>query len=229
MKAHVLQHVSFEGPGSIAPWLEAFGATVSYTRFFENHELPAVSAIDILIIIGGPMSANDEEELPWLTQEKRFIKEAIIRGVPVLGICLGAQLIASALGAKVYRNPEKEIGWFPIQSVPSSNGNFYFPQECIAFHWHGETFDLPTGAERIASSEACENQAFQITRNVIGLQFHLETTPESASDLVENCRTELVPGLYIQNEAEILARPISSYQTANIIMSRVLSYLVNAS
>ncbi len=227
MKAHVLQHVSFEGLGSIAAWLENRGATVEYTRFFNDPNLPALNSADLIVAMGGPMSVNDEAQLPWLVSEKRFIREAVESGIPVLGICLGAQLIASALGARVYHNPVNEIGWFPVRAVPAPAGYFVFPDECLAFHWHGETFDLPAGAMQLASSDACANQAFQLHRKVIGLQFHLETTFESASALLENCRNELVSGPYIQSEKEMRDMPLASYRAVNALMDEVLTYLMD--
>jgi GMP synthase-like glutamine amidotransferase len=228
MSIHVLQHVPFEGLGSIAAWVEARQAITSYTRFFEAPDLPALNSIDMLIVLGGPMSVNDEAMLPWLATEKQFIRDAVAREIPILGICLGAQLIASAMGARVYPNPVKEIGWFPVRAVPAPAGNLRFPQECIAFHWHGETFDLPEGAVHLAKSEGCENQAFQLNRNVIGLQFHLETTLHSASALLENCRDEIFDGPYIQSEKELRSVPLSSYQTINAVMNEALSYLAEA-
>ena len=125
MRAHYLQHVEFEGLGSIEPWLKAAGYEITNTRLFESAKLPDLKKIDLLIVMGGPMSVNDEDDFPWLVSEKKFIREAINSGKPVLGICLGAQLIASATGARVYRNPIKEIGWFPIYGM-SSNDTFHF-------------------------------------------------------------------------------------------------------
>ncbi len=227
MKAHVLQHVAFEDLGSIASFLESRNARISHTRFFEKPDLPDPNSIDLIVAMGGPMSVNDEISLPWLVAEKQFLRESIGRGVPVLGVCLGAQLIASALGAKVYANPVKEIGWFPVRALPVPEGYFRFPEECVPFHWHGETFDLPPEAVRLAESEACRNQAFQINRNVIGIQFHLETTVASAAALLENCRNELVPGPFIQNEYEIRAVPRAAYQAVHAVMNDVLSYLLD--
>jgi len=229
VKVHVLQHVPFEDIGSIAPWLEAHRAHVSYTRFFDDPALPQMNGLDLVIAMGGPMSVNDESTLPWLRPEKRFVREAVKRGIAVLGICLGAQLVASALGARVYRNSQKEIGWFPIEATPSATNTFRFPEKCIVFQWHGETFDLPAGAIRLAKSVVCENQAFQIAQHVIGLQFHLETNPESARALLDNCSDELVPGPYVQTESELRKVPSAAYVEINSLMSKVLAYLTRTS
>lgn len=202
------------------------GYEITYTRFFESPKLPDVEKVDLLIIMGGPMSVKDEAEFPWLTSEKEFIRNVITLGKPVLGVCLGAQLIASAMGAKVYPNQVKEIGWFPVQGVMHNSGAILgFPPSLDVFHWHGETFDLPQGATLIARSEGCENQAFQIGSAVIGLQFHLETTPESAMEIVSNCRNELVPSKYVQTEEQILSAPPEQYNSINLIMRNVLCFL----
>ena len=225
MKVHVLQHVPFEGIGSMALWLDEQCADVSYTRFFEDHALPQAKGFDLIIVMGGPMSVNDEASLPWLRPEKQFIRDAIEQGVSLLGVCLGAQLIASALGARVYSNPQKEIGWFQIEATPSVANTFRFPEKCIVFQWHGETFDLPSGAVRLAKSIICENQAFQIRQHVIGLQFHLETTPESVQAILDNCRDGLLPGTYIQAASEIQAVRNTLYAEINSLMGEVLSYV----
>jgi GMP synthase-like glutamine amidotransferase len=226
MRAHYLQHVPFEGLGSIEAWLESNGYEITNTPFFESAELPDITRIDLLIVMGGPMSVNDENVFPWLILEKQFIRSVIESGKPVLGICLGAQLIASAMGAKVYRNSAKEIGWFPIQCVsPIGGSTLGIPPLVEVFHWHGETFDLPSGATRLVRSEVCENQAFQLGRTVIGLQFHLETTPESAREIVLNCRDELIPSQYVQTAEQILSAESEKYKTINQIMNHILSFL----
>jgi GMP synthase-like glutamine amidotransferase len=225
MKVHVLQHVPYEDIGSMNPWLKARGTEASYTRFYANPVLPDLKELDLVIAMGGPMSVNDESVLPWLRAEKQFIHEAIGRGVSVLGVCFGAQLIASALGCRVYRNPVKEIGWFPIEATSGTGTAFQFPPKCNVFHWHGETFDLPAGAVRLARSKACENQAFQFKQNVIGLQFHLETTPQSAQALIENCSDELVHGSYIQAKSQLCAVANEAYAEINRLMNQVLVYV----
>lgn len=227
MRAHFLQHVSFEGPGSIEPWLRSAGWEMTSTPFFKTAAFPDLDKIDFLVVMGGPMSVHDEDKFPWLSREKRFIHEVIDSGKPVLGICLGAQLIAQVMGAKVYKNRLKEIGWFPVGGMSSSGAwLFRFPASSLVFHWHGETFDLPPGATQLAKSEGCENQAFQIGPSVIGLQFHLETTPESAQALVSNCRDELIASKYVQTEEEILSAKPEKYQSINLMMGNVLSFLL---
>ncbi len=226
MRAHYLQHVPFEGLGSIEFWLQSAGYQISGTQLFNAEALPKIEDIDFLVVLGGPMSVNDEAGFPWLKNEKEFIKSAITAGKPVLGICLGAQLIASAMGGQVYPNSLAEIGWFQVEAVQPENASvFQFPEEINVFHWHGETYSLPVGAKQLARSEGCENQAFQIGKHVIGLQFHLETTPESARAIVENCKDELVEGAFIQTESEILSVSDESYSSINFLMSNILAYL----
>lgn len=225
MKVHVLQHAPFEGLASIAPALAKRQAVISSTRFFENTALPPLQGLDLIIAMGGPMSVNDEAELPWLREEKHFIREAVQSGMPVLGVCLGAQLIASALGAPVYRNHQKEIGWFPVEAVYADGDRFSFPEKLQAFHWHGETFDLPPGAAQLARSAACENQAFQVGRRTLALQFHLEVTPGAVRAFTDNCGAELQPAPSIQTAAELLSAPTTTFTEANAWMDRVINYL----
>ncbi len=226
MRAHYIQHVPFEGLGSIETWLQHAGYEISGSRLFQGEQFPDVGDMDLLVVLGGPMSIHDEAAYPWLVQEKAYIRQAIAAGISVLGICLGAQLIAHAMGGEVFSNPKKEIGWFPVEAVDSeSDATFSFPKEINTFHWHGETFSLPKGAVCLAKSAVCTNQAFQIGRNVIGLQFHLETTATSAQAIIEHCRNELIAGEYIQSEADILSASQQRYASINRIMDKVLEYL----
>ncbi len=207
MRVQVFQHVPFEGLGAIEPWLAARGARIGWTRFFADARIPDPDDYDWLIAMGGPMSVNDEVALPWLRDEKRAIAAAIDAGKTVLGVCLGAQLIASACGAKVMRNPEREIGWFPIERIAEPAEHPIaraLPPQAEVFHWHGETFTLPRGAVHLARSEACEAQAFALGPHVVGMQFHLETTRESAAALVTHCPEDLKPGRFVQTGEDLL-------------------------
>jgi GMP synthase-like glutamine amidotransferase len=227
LKAHWFQHVPFEGLGSIGEWLVRKGAHVSSTCFFERAVLPVPDDLDLLIVMGGPMSVNDEDAYPWLKEEKELIARAINRGTSVLGICLGAQLIANALGARVRRNDFSEIGWFPVESVDDgAKGDLdgILPHTFEAFHWHGETFDLPQGSRHLARNDACANQAFAFADRVLALQFHLETTSASALALVESCRADLAPGRFVQTEDAVLGTP-DQFRRINAVMSSVLDRL----
>ncbi|MBC8207153.1 MAG: gamma-glutamyl-gamma-aminobutyrate hydrolase family protein [Kiritimatiellales bacterium] len=201
MNIHWLQHVEFEGLGCIEPWLEEHGHDVSCTRFWAGEELPTTCDVDGLIVMGGPMGVTDHAEFPWLAVEKAFIKEIIAHNKPVLGICLGAQLIADVLGAKVWPAKNKEIGFFPIfenENLKADAVGFKPWENQTVFHWHGDTFGIPDGAVRLASSEATENQAFLYKDNVLALQFHLETTQESLLQLYENAADEITAAPFIQ-------------------------------
>ncbi len=225
MKLHWLQHVPFEGLGMIEEWAKAQRAEIRVTRLFNNEFLPDVDAFDWLVVMGGPMGIYDYDAHPWLVAEKQFIKQAIDADKTILGICLGAQLIADVLGAKVHPGPQKEIGWFPIQR--SADAPHLLPEEPTVFHWHGDTFELPAGAIRLASSEACKNQGFIYNNRVVALQFHLETTPESMEALIENCSHELVDAPFIQTAEQIRAeRP--NLRKINAAMKHLLDQLNEA-
>ncbi len=229
MRVHYLQHVEFEGLGSIEPWLLAAGHRITRTRLYAGDRPPASDDFDWLIVMGGPMGANDDATLPWLAAEKRLIREAVDDGKRVLGICLGAQLIAAVLGAEVYRNAEREIGWFEIRrtSHAATHGlGRVLPQRADVFHWHGDTFDLPPGAVALAESDACRNQAFAVGDHVLALQFHLETTPAAAAALIDHCRDELTDGPYVQTAEQMSARP-ERFETLNHLMAGVLQAISN--
>jgi len=226
MRAHYFQHVPFEGLGSMEAWLCEAGYEIGVTRWHAGERAPDPGEIDLLIVMGGPMSVNDENIYPWLAAEKDFLRRWIDADRPLLGVCLGAQLIANSLGARVYPNAVKEIGWFPVTAVtPLPEYAFRFLPEQTVFHWHGETFDLPAGAIHLARSAGCEHQAFQVGRHVIGLQFHLETTPETAAALITNCRTELTPAPYVQDETALLAAPPEAYRAINTLVTRLLTHI----
>ena len=229
MKLHYLQHVPFEGLGSIASWAKARRAQISRTRLFADEALPSADEIDLLVVMGGPMGVYDEHDYPWLVREKKFLKQAIDTGTRVLGVCLGAQLIAEVLGARVYPNDHKEIGWFPIEGVkvvPSGSIEKVLSNAGEVFHWHGDTFDLPTGATHLAKSQACKNQAFSVgDHQILALQFHLETTSNAAQALIDHCRYEIVDAPYIQPPHKILTDQ-HEFDRINILMAECLDLLL---
>ena len=191
MRVLAFRHVPFEGLGLIEPALAMRRIEVDYADLYQaGAPRPEIASYDGLIFLGGPMSVNDG--LPFLQQEMELIRQATAVSQPILGICLGAQLIARALGAAVRRNPVKEIGWYDLHFTEAASGDRLFDglsRETV-FHWHGETFDLPPGGELLASSELCRHQAFRAGECVYGLQFHLEVTPEMIADWCsqdENC------------------------------------------
>ncbi|MEI6891080.1 MAG: type 1 glutamine amidotransferase [Pontiella sp.] len=201
MKLHWLQHVAFEGLGYIEKWAEEQGIKVTCTRLHKGEELPDREQFDWLIVMGGPMGIFDDHDHPWLTDEKEFIKQAIDDEKIVIGICLGAQLMADVLGATVYPGPQKEIGWFPIRR--SENAPLLIPEELTVFHWHGDTFNIPEGAVPLAISESGINQGFVYNEKVVGLQFHMETTPNSMDSIIEHCGHELIDAPTIQTPDEM--------------------------
>ncbi len=183
-KVLAFRHVPFEHLGLIADSLDSRPIPFEYVDLYrEGASLPDVRDAAGLIFMGGPMSVNDD--LPYLRQELALLGGSVAAGTPVLGVCLGSQLIAKALGARVYPNRIKEIGWYPVSFTTAAardrlHQGLANPE--TVFHWHGETFDLPPGAELLASSAACRHQAYRVGENVYGLQYHLEVTPEMIAD-----------------------------------------------
>jgi GMP synthase-like glutamine amidotransferase len=220
-------HVPFEGPGAILDWISEKKHQLQYTRFYQGDALPEAEKVDLLIIMGGPMNVFDYHIHPWMEEEIAWVKDFIHRDKPVLGICLGAQIIAAALGEEVYPGPGREIGWHNLQFFPALGDYKIFndlPASRKVFHWHGDTFNIPVDATCIAASRAFPNQGFIYKNKVVALQFHLEVTPESLKDLVDNCRNELVEGPHIQSENEILSEE-KYFQGNQELLYRFLDYL----
>ncbi|MBN9663938.1 MAG: amidotransferase [Acidobacteria bacterium] len=202
MRIHFLQHVAFENPGLIGEWAVERGHSLTGTRLDLAEPLPALDTFDLLLIMGGPMSVNDEHIYPWLRPEKQLIADTMAAGKFVIGVCLGSQLLAGVLGSPVYRNREKEIGWFPVQTTGAGSLFEDMPSEFTVFHWHGETYDLPAGATLLASTAGCRSQAFE-TGRCLGLQFHMEMTEPIIQDLLVHCAADLGSGPYQQPPQEI--------------------------
>ncbi len=224
MRVRALQHVAFEGPAAIARWAAARGFALDTAHLYKNDPLPMLADFDMLAVMGGPMSVNDGAKFSWLSPELALVKEAIAAKKIVLGVCLGAQIIASALGARVYPNLQKEIGWYLVQKTSAAAPLEGLPAEFIAFHWHGETFDLPDGAASLAATPATPNQAFAFGERVLALQFHLEATEESVNALLENAADDIGTGPFEQ-QPDMIAAGLSNCSLMRPHLDRVLDNL----
>jgi len=184
MDVLVLQHIACEPPGVFEDVLHERGADLHRVELDEGEPLPDWREFDAIVAMGGPMSVNDEATLPWLAEEKRSIGEAVRAGTPFWGVCLGVQLLAASLGARVYPGPEPEVGLLPVELTAEGKTDPVFAgleSGLATLQWHGDTFDLPEGAVRLARSPAYENQAFRFER-AYGVQFHLEISAEMARE-----------------------------------------------
>ncbi len=209
MKIHFLEHVPFETPAYIETIARNRNYSFEKTRLFSDDPFPRQADFDLLVIMGGPMNVYETHEFPWLEKEKKFIASAIENEKKIIGICLGAQLLADVLGAKVFKNEHKEIGWYEVRlTAESKNARLLesIPDSFFAFHWHGDTFEIPQGAICVGSSAACRNQGFIYNNNIIGLQFHLELTAPDISGLIKYCGDEIIKADYIQTEKEIISK-----------------------
>lgn len=202
-----VEHFRADGPGKILVWIESRGHSLQRVLLQEGQTLPPVEDFDMLIVMGGPMNIYEHEEYPWLVEEKEFIRAAVDAGKPMLGVCLGGQLLADVLGGKVTRNRERELGWWPVDFTGRPGPFARFPERLMAFHWHGDTFSIPPGAEPLAFSEACDTQAFLYKDRFVGLQFHIEVWNVEAHELMQACPEDLLPARYVQTPAQILAPP----------------------
>jgi GMP synthase (glutamine-hydrolysing) len=205
MKIAVLQHAAFEGPGEIASWAEKRGHDVRIHHLYRGDAVPALGDFELLVVMGGEMNIYQYRDWPWLKPESEFIKSALENGKRVVGICLGAQFLADALGARVVQNPDYELGWLPI--TWTSEARAAFPEltaNANVLHWHGDTFNLPDGAIRLAVSEGCPEQGFLIPGKCLALQFHMEVDPDLVKLYVQS-QGEWPAGKFVQKQETILA------------------------
>jgi GMP synthase-like glutamine amidotransferase len=175
----ILQHIACEPPGVYEDILVEKGASIHRVEIDEGQPLPDWRGFDAILAMGGPMSVNDGDTLPWLAAEKRLVREAVLAGKPYWGVCLGVQLLAASLGARVYAGARPEVGILPVHLTVEAQTDAVFsglPQDFLTFQWHGETFDLPEGAVLLATSPDYPNQAFRCKEKAYGVQFHLEVT-----------------------------------------------------
>ena len=185
MTVLIIMHVESEGPGTLGAFLESSGAGVRLARVYAGEQLPEdVSGLQAIISMGGPMNVYEEQEYPFLKEETILLQKAIAANLPVLGICLGAQMIAKASGARVGRSPKEEIGWGKISLTEAGRSDLLFkelPATLDVLQWHGDMFEIPEAGALIATGDDCPHQAFRY-RNAFGLQFHVEVTREILED-----------------------------------------------
>ncbi|MEM9399617.1 MAG: type 1 glutamine amidotransferase [Verrucomicrobiota bacterium] len=230
MRLHYLQHVHFENMAYIEQWAKHENFTITCTEMFNNAKLPHIDSFEWLVIMGGPMNIYEYEQYPWLADEAHFIKQAIDKGKKVLGICLGAQLIAHALGAKVSQNKHHEIGWFPVERTKDYYQREYdlppLPKKMTFYHWHGDTFSIPNKAIPLAASKACKNQAFFYPPKTLALQFHPESTEESVHKLMESCGNDLPTDKPFVQSKKTMGNDCKTYVAeANELMKDILNWM----
>lgn len=228
MRFLCLQHVPFEGPAALADWAKSRGHSLHCHGLYETTELPPMEDFDGLFVMGGPMNIYEEAEYPWLTTEKACIRAAILSNRYVIGICLGAQLVADALGSVVSQGPSPEIGWFPIERSASCPETFPLPDELRVLHWHGDQFDLPEGATRLARSAICPTQGFLYGSRVLALQCHLEATQESLSALISECRGELVATPSVMPADRLFGESASTYAGMQRVLFAMLDQMTGS-
>lgn len=239
LRVHYFQHIEGEGFGSCLSYFQQRQAEITATTFFDLppqtelalEALPAIEDVDLLMIMGGVMSVNDHEVYPWLTKEIEWIQQYLATGKPVIGLCLGGQLIAKALGSEIHKNPEKERGWHKIYKVADLDTQtvWQIPEQVQVLEWHSETFELPQGAILLAGNTACPHQIYQYKQQAIGFQCHPEMTAKTLNMLFEKLSDEVAQyhGQYVQAPAETLAVPEHTYIEGNLLLEQAIEYVLS--
>ena len=212
----------FEDSANVGAWARLRGHPTTRTLLYAGQPLPALDEFDWLVVLGGLMNVYQDADYPWLAGEKRFLREAIDADKAVLGICLGAQLLSVVLGGEVTKNPSREVGWHDVTLTDAAASSPLFAERTrphAAFHWHSDTFTIPPGATHIAHSEACDAQAFQFDRRVVGLQFHWDYSLESVEKMIDNCANELDPAPHVQTPNELRAHPERFDHTTDLLFA----------
>ena len=238
LRVHYFQHIAGEGFGSCYEFLKAHQAKITATEFFalpidsalELEALPRVDEVDLLIIMGGSMSVNDEANYPWLKLEKRWLRRYLAAGKPAIGVCLGGQLIANALGASVSRNSQQELGWMDVGRASNIPDDYFkIPEKVNILQWHSESFEIPKGGVRLAENPICPNQLYQIGRNVLGFQFHPEITPHALQLLIEQEEESAkFKGEHVQPISELRKTIQAKFEQGNLLLNQAIDYVVHA-
>ena len=219
MRINVLQHTPNEGPGMIADWAHAHGHTMYVYHPYQFGVLPTADETEMLVILGGPMSPNDD--LPWIKQERRLIQQLLDRNVPLFGACYGAQQIVKTLGYPVTKAPAKEVGWAPVYRQSTVIPGI--PTSLSVLHWHEEMFAVPDEATLLFFSDRVANQGFVFNHRVVGLQFHLEPAADNIREMVVNDGRYIAGSALKQTTAEILQTPVPSQNQQ--VLNKILDYI----
>jgi GMP synthase (glutamine-hydrolysing) len=227
VRIHTIIHAPFETPGIIENWAMSHGHDLSATHTYKGEQLPAITTLDFLIVMGGPQSPTELDKYPYLCDEILFTKQAIEHKKAVLGVCLGAQIIAESLGAKTERSPNKEVGVYPIQLTEAALTDpvfKLFPKSFDVMHWHNDMPGIPHQSELLAFSTGCPRQAFRYGNRVYGLQCHMEMTSDLVKGMVQHCAADLQPGQYVQTAEKLLTQDLAEI---NRKMMMLLDYLAD--
>ncbi len=225
MKILFVLHAAFESPGSIAKWAEQQGHATQEVHPYKGEKLPDAEQFDFLVVMGGPQSPIHIEQSPYLYDEIELIKSAIQAKKRVLGVCLGAQLIGEALGAKTEHSPHREIGAYPVELLEAAAADPVFgefPKKFDVMHWHSDMPGIPKGAVLLAKSAGCPRQAFRYGDRVYGFQCHFELTQVLVKGMIDHCPEDLKPGEYIMSEADLMA---VDYAQINLLLEAILNYM----
>jgi GMP synthase (glutamine-hydrolysing) len=226
MRIHYLIHAPFEKLGVIEEWANKKKCTLSKTHTYRGEKLPSTSEFDFLIVMGGPQSTTQVNKWPYLQDEMNLIKKAIDADKTILGICLGAQLIAGSLGAKTERSSQREIGVFPVELLPEASSDpifSQFPEKFNVMHWHNDMPGIPKGARLLAKSAGCPRQAFSIGDKIYAFQFHLEMTPANIAEMVLHCEDELKPDVYVESKQKLLSHDLKDINEKLFVALEYLS------
>lgn len=230
MRIHYLIHAPFEKLGVIEPWANKKKFSLSGTHTYKGEKLPSISEFDFLIVMGGPQSPSRTDKWPYLQDEMDLIKKAVEANKAILGICLGAQLLAESLGAKTEHSLHREIGVFPVELLPDASSDpifSQFPQKFNVTHWHNDMPGIPKGARLLAKSTGCSRQAFSIGDKIYGFQFHLEMTPANIAEMVLHCENELTPDMYVESKQKLLSHDLKDINEKLFVALEYLSSKVN--
>lgn len=225
MNILIITHASFEKPGYIKEWAVKNRHLVQEIAPYQGEQLPLMEAVDFLIVMGGPQSPLLLDKFPYLRHEIDFIKDAIRLQKPIMGVCLGAQLIGEALGARTERSPYREIGKYPIQLLDAAVNDpifRHFPKQFDVMHWHNDMPGIPEGAELLASSEGCPRQIYRYGDRIYGFQCHLELTKDLVSGMIEYCADDLKPGPFVMSADDLMK---VNYAEINSYLDRILDHL----